>query len=49
LGQGETVVVGNGEQSVEATVALRAAIPEGSAFLGSNAVPGPGVTVKRRA
>ena len=30
-----------------ATVAVRAAIPEGSAFLGSNAVAGPAVSVRK--
>ncbi len=44
---GERVVVASGDESAEATVALRAAIPEGSAFLGSNAIAGPDVTVRK--
>jgi len=47
LHHGETVLVASGDQSSEATVALRAAIPEGSAFLGSNAIAGPDVTVSK--
>jgi len=45
--QGETVVVAHGDTAVEAKVAVRAAIPEGSVFLGSNALPGPAVTVRK--
>ncbi|MCW2991743.1 MAG: nuoG, partial [Solirubrobacterales bacterium] len=44
---GETVLVASGEHTVEATVALRAAIPEGSVFLGGNAFPGPSVSVRK--
>jgi NADH-quinone oxidoreductase subunit G len=44
---GETVLVASGERTVEATVALRDAIPEGNVFLGSNAFPGPSVSVRK--
>ncbi|MEJ7783334.1 MAG: NADH-quinone oxidoreductase subunit NuoG [Solirubrobacteraceae bacterium] len=44
---GETVLVAGGDSTIEAEVALRDAIPEGSVFLGSNAVPGPSVSVRK--
>ena len=44
---GETVLVAHGEHTVEATVALRDAIPAGSVFLGGNAFPGPSVMVRK--
>jgi NADH-quinone oxidoreductase subunit G len=44
---GETVQVASGEDTAEAVVALRDAIPEGSAFLGSNAFTGPSVSVRK--
>ncbi|MFL5843260.1 MAG: NADH-quinone oxidoreductase subunit NuoG [Solirubrobacteraceae bacterium] len=44
---GETVLVASGEQTAEAKVALRDAIPEGSVFLGGNAFPGPSVSVRK--
>jgi NADH-quinone oxidoreductase subunit G len=45
--QGETVLVAAGEQTAEATVALRDAIPEGSVFLGGNHFPGPSVSIRK--
>jgi NADH-quinone oxidoreductase subunit G len=45
--QGETVLVAAGDRTVEATVALRNAIPEGSVFLSSNALSGPSASVRK--
>ncbi|MBI5105537.1 MAG: hypothetical protein HZB46_11270, partial [Solirubrobacterales bacterium] len=47
LFDGDKVVVGAGGATVEATVALRAAIPAGSAFLEGNLVEGPLVDVRK--
>jgi NADH-quinone oxidoreductase subunit G len=45
---GETVIVASGADSAEAKVALREAIPAGSAFLGDNALAGPTVEIRKR-
>ncbi len=45
---GERVVVAADGASAEATVALREAIPAGSAFLAGNAIGGPTVEVRKR-
>jgi NADH-quinone oxidoreductase subunit G len=47
LFQGDQVVVGADGQTVDATVAVRAAMPEGSVFLETNALDGPLVEVRR--
>ncbi len=47
LFQGDRVVVGADGHTVDATVALRDAIPEGSVFLETNALDGPLVEVRR--
>jgi NADH-quinone oxidoreductase subunit G len=47
LFDGEKVVVGADGATVDAVVSLRAAIPEGSAFLEGNAVAGPLVDVRK--
>jgi len=47
LFQGDHVVVGSDGQTVEATVTVRAATPEGSVFLETNALEGPLVEVRR--
>jgi NADH-quinone oxidoreductase subunit G len=47
LFQGDHVVVGADGRTVDATVALRAAMPEGSVFLQTNALDGPLVEVRR--
>jgi NADH-quinone oxidoreductase subunit G len=44
---GDKVVVGADGSSVDAVVSLRAAVPEGSAFLEGNAVDGPLVDVRK--
>ena len=44
---GDKVVVGSDGATVGAVVALRAAVPEGSAFLESNAVDGPLVEIRK--
>jgi NADH-quinone oxidoreductase subunit G len=49
LFDGEKVVVGADDARVDAVVSLRAAIPEGSAFLEGNAVDGPLVEVRKAA
>jgi NADH-quinone oxidoreductase subunit G len=45
--QGDHVVVGSDGQTVEARVTVRAATPEGSVFLETNALEGPLVEVRR--
>jgi NADH-quinone oxidoreductase subunit G len=45
--QGDHVVVGSDGQTVQATVTVRAATPEGSVFLETNALEGPLVEVRR--
>jgi NADH-quinone oxidoreductase subunit G len=47
LFQGDRVVVGSGGETVDATVAVRAATPEGSVFLETNALEGPLVEVRK--
>jgi NADH-quinone oxidoreductase subunit G len=47
LFQGDQVVVGADGQTVDATVALRESMPEGSVFLETNALDGPLVEVRR--
>jgi NADH-quinone oxidoreductase subunit G len=47
LFQGDRVVVGSDGQTVDATVAVRAATPEGSVFLESNALDAPLVEVRK--
>jgi NADH-quinone oxidoreductase subunit G len=47
LFQGDQVVVGADGQTVDATVAVRDAMPEGSVFLETNALDGPLVEVRR--
>jgi NADH-quinone oxidoreductase subunit G len=47
LFQGDHVVVGSNGHTVDATVSLRAAMPEGSVFLETNALEGPLVEVRR--
>jgi NADH-quinone oxidoreductase subunit G len=47
LFQGDHVVVGADGHTVDATVAVRAATPEGSVFLQTNALDGPLVEVRR--
>ena len=47
LFQGDHVVVGSDGQTVDATVTLRAATPEGSVFLDTNALEGPLVEVRK--
>jgi NADH-quinone oxidoreductase subunit G len=47
LFQGDHVVVGSNGHTVSATVTLRAATPEGSVFLDTNALEGPLVEVRR--
>jgi NADH-quinone oxidoreductase subunit G len=47
LFQGDHVVVGSDGQTVDATVTVRAATPEGSVFLETNALEGPLVEVRR--
>jgi NADH-quinone oxidoreductase subunit G len=47
LFQGDHVVVGSDGQTVDATVTVRAATPEGSVFLDTNALEGPLVEVRR--
>jgi NADH-quinone oxidoreductase subunit G len=47
LFQGDHVVVGSDGHTVDATVALRDAMPEGSVFLETNALDGPLVEVRR--
>jgi NADH-quinone oxidoreductase subunit G len=47
LFQGDHVVVGSDGHTVDATVAVRAATPEGSVFLETNALDGPLVEVRR--
>jgi NADH-quinone oxidoreductase subunit G len=47
LFQGDHVVVGSYGNTVDATVTLRAAMPEGSVFLETNALEGPLVEVRR--
>jgi NADH-quinone oxidoreductase subunit G len=47
LFQGDRVVVGSDGHTVDATVAVRAATPEGSVFLETNALDGPLVEVRR--
>jgi NADH-quinone oxidoreductase subunit G len=47
LFDGERVVVGSDDGAVGAVVHLRAAVPEGSAFLEGNAVDGPLVTIRK--
>jgi NADH-quinone oxidoreductase subunit G len=47
LFQGDRVVVGSHGHTVDATVALRASMPEGSVFLETNALDGPLVEVRR--
>jgi NADH-quinone oxidoreductase subunit G len=47
LFQGDHVVVGSDGHTVDATVSLRAAMPEGSVFLETNALEGPLVEVRR--
>ncbi len=44
---GERVVVASNGDSAEAVVALRAAVPPGSAFLGGNPLAGPTVEVRK--
>jgi NADH-quinone oxidoreductase subunit G len=47
LFQGDRVVVGSDGQVVDATVTLRAATPEGTVFLETNALEGPLVEVRK--
>jgi NADH-quinone oxidoreductase subunit G len=47
LFQGDHVVVGSDGHTVDATVTVRAATPEGSVFLETNALEGPLVEVRR--
>ena len=47
LFQGDHVIVGADGQTVGATVAVRAATPEGSVFLETNALEGPLVEVRK--
>jgi NADH-quinone oxidoreductase subunit G len=47
LFQGDQVVVGSDGQTVDATVIVRDATPEGSVFLETNALDGPLVEVRR--
>jgi NADH-quinone oxidoreductase subunit G len=47
LFQGDQVVVGSDGQTVDATVLVREATPEGSVFLETNALDGPLVEVRR--
>jgi NADH-quinone oxidoreductase subunit G len=47
LFSGDHVVVGSDGHTVEATVAVRAAMPEGSVFLETNALDGPLVEVRK--
>jgi NADH-quinone oxidoreductase subunit G len=47
LFQGDRVVVGSDGNTVDATVTVRAAMPEGSVFLETNALDGPLVEVRR--
>jgi NADH-quinone oxidoreductase subunit G len=47
LFQGDQVVVGSDGQTVDATVIVREATPEGSVFLETNALDGPLVEVRR--
>jgi NADH-quinone oxidoreductase subunit G len=47
LFQGDRVVVGADGQTVDATVAVRESMPEGSVFLETNALDGPLVEVRR--
>jgi NADH-quinone oxidoreductase subunit G len=47
LFQGDRVVVGSNGQTVDATVAVREATPEGTVFLETNALDGPLVEVRR--
>jgi len=47
LFQGDQVVVGSDGQTVDATVAVRESMPEGSVFLETNALDGPLVEVRR--
>jgi NADH-quinone oxidoreductase subunit G len=47
LFQGDRVVVGSDGHTVDATVAVRAATPEGSVFLETNALDGPLVEVRK--
>jgi anaerobic selenocysteine-containing dehydrogenase len=47
LFQGDHVVVGSDGQAVDATVTLRAATPEGTVFLETNALVGPLVEVRK--
>jgi NADH-quinone oxidoreductase subunit G len=47
LFQGDRVVVGSDGQTVDATVTVRAATPEGSVFLETNALEGPLVEVRK--
>ncbi|MDX6640767.1 MAG: NADH-quinone oxidoreductase subunit, partial [Solirubrobacteraceae bacterium] len=45
---GERVIVASNGDSAEATVALRDAVPAGSAFLGDRALAGPTVEIRKR-
>jgi NADH-quinone oxidoreductase subunit G len=47
LFQGDQVVVGSDGHTVDATVAVRSTMPEGSVFLETNALEGPLVEVRR--
>jgi NADH-quinone oxidoreductase subunit G len=47
LFQGDHVIVGSDGHTVDATVTVRAATPEGSVFLETNALEGPLVEVRR--
>jgi NADH-quinone oxidoreductase subunit G len=47
LFQGDRVVVGSDGHTVDATVALRDTMPEGSVFMETNALDGPLVEVRR--
>jgi anaerobic selenocysteine-containing dehydrogenase len=47
LFQGDHVVVGSDGQVVDATVTVRAATPEGTVFLETNALEGPLVEVRK--
>ncbi|MDX6663826.1 MAG: NADH-quinone oxidoreductase subunit, partial [Solirubrobacteraceae bacterium] len=47
VSHGERVLVASNGDSAEATVALRQAIPAGSAFLGGKALPGPTVEIRK--
>jgi NADH-quinone oxidoreductase subunit G len=49
LYDGDKVIVGHGGASVGAVVSLRAAVPEGSAFLEGNRVDGPLVEIRKAA